>query len=481
MLGYRIAIDDRLLRIRHERGAPVEVELEPWYFVVRGARRVARFGLCEAHALTEHVLAELERERRAGVAKLPQWVVGGHVLELRERGLARVNPTAEAVIRRVLSVARRAPRLAGVPALYGETYVVRDVLRYRTAAIALAFLESDLLGPWLLARGGAPDGRPGPRDADAVAIAALREWRSLFAPDGRTYRSLDRTLMNLPAGVPARLVCALNRIRLERPLTGSASATALLLLLSDRRRGEDGDAPARHATVFLRASEADVAAACAVLGRYTQQRLDARRTRDLRTLVSFVLDYPVRYHGDLPGLVRRAIRWHERRDRRARPAAGAASLFTVPGGSTRPAALDPASVGTMRPPIALPAHREITFLSTVAAIEQEGQHMEHCIADYVRDAVRGECYLFHVSYAGSEASVEVSPSGHVRQSSGPRNVANAASRWGARVLRDWGRKLRPLALPGLEPAPSRARRRPAAQRPQDAGRGQQLLLLVLRE
>ncbi len=475
MLGYRIAIDGRLLRIRHERGAPVEVEIEPWGFVVRGGGGVARFGLCEAHALAEHVLAELEGERRAGVARLPQWVVGGHLLELRERGLPHLNPTADAVIRRVLSVARRAPRLAGAAALYGETYVVRDVLRYRAAAIALAFLESDLLGPWLLAHGGAPDGAH-PDGPDAVAMAALRDWRSLFSPDARTYRSLDRTLMNLPAGIPPRLVCALSRIRLERPLTGSATATALLLLLSDRHRGRAGDAVAGHATVFLRASEADVAAACAIPGRHTQQRLDPRRTRDLRTLVSYVLDYPVRYHGNLPGLVRRAIRWHARRARRARPAA--AHLLTVPGGSTRPPALDPTSVATMRPPIALPEHSGITFLSTVAAIEREGQHMEHCIADYVKDAVCGECYLFHVSYAGSEASVEVSPDGDVRQSAGPRNVANAASRWGARVLRDWGRKLR-LERSGIEPLP-RARPRPAAEHGPAAGRGQQLLLLLLR-
>ena len=71
MLGYRFAMQDVALRIGHERCPPVEVTLEPWQFVVSAVGRRAVFGLCEMDHLADHVCAELERERRAGVKRLP--------------------------------------------------------------------------------------------------------------------------------------------------------------------------------------------------------------------------------------------------------------------------------------------------------------------------------------------------------------------------------------------------------------------------
>ena len=51
-----------------------------------------------------------------------------------------------------------------------------------------------------------------PRASCRRALADLRGWRHLLSPTGRSYRSLDRTLMNLPAGVPGDLVCLLAHI-----------------------------------------------------------------------------------------------------------------------------------------------------------------------------------------------------------------------------------------------------------------------------
>ena len=130
------------------------------------------------------------------------------------------------------------------------------MVRHRVAAIALAFLDAHLLDQWLRTRGLDPEAA---RD-DAARIATLHDWRGLFSPDARTYRSLDRTLMNLPDGVPAEPVWLLSRARLERPLLWRFALTALLLLLGDRRYGRHADASTGHATI------------CSGLARQTSSR-----------------------------------------------------------------------------------------------------------------------------------------------------------------------------------------------------------------
>lgn len=65
--------------------------------------------------------------------------------------------------------------------------------------------------------------------------------------------------------------------------------------------------------------------------------------------------------------------------------------------------------------------------------------MGHCVAAYAAAAVYGRSYLFHVSYRGEEATVEVSEWGHVTQTQGPGNRDNGACRYGRRVLNRWGR------------------------------------------
>ena len=446
MLGHRIVEEKLALRFEHERCPAVEVLLEPWAFVVRSPRREARFSPCDTETLVTYVVAELERERRSGVRPLPLWFVAGQLLALRERGLADVNPAIARVLQATLSVSRRAPRLAGRRALYHEEFLVRDVVQHRAAAIALAFFDRRLVVTWLDRTGA---GRP---VDDAGHVEILRDWRGLFSPDGRSYRTLDRTLMNLPRGVPPELVCELARVRLERPPTGRAALTALLLLVGDRRFRRHPDF-AGHATILQRAGEEDVAEACAILAEHLQRRLDTARTRDLRVLTTFLLDYPARFQGTLPGLVRRVIRWHAQRAMlAARAAARDAAVGAEPAwGEPVPHVAAPVpwrSRGggrlgqAQRPSIPLPGIEGVTFLATAARIRAEGHRMDHCIADYVRDAVEGQCFLFHVVRNGSEASVEVDRQGRVRQASGPSNVDNEAARWGTRVLREWGRGLR---------------------------------------
>ena len=77
--------------------------------------------------------------------------------------------------------------------------------------------------------------------------------------------------------------------------------------------------------------------------------------------------------------------------------------------------------------------------------------MGHCVYLYVNDAIRGKSFLFHTSYKGEMATTEVDSSGRVRQSYGPHNMVNKASRYAERILSEWGKQF-------PEPPWKRARR-----------------------
>src|SRR5207237_508482 len=100
-----------------------------------------------------------------------------------------------------------------------------------------------------------------------------------------------------------------------------------------------------------------------------------------------------------------------------------------------------------RPPIPLPDDPRVRFLDTVAGVCAEAETMQHCVASYIDLAVMGNCYLFHVSYQGEEATVEVGVEGKARQAQGPRNQPNRAARWGKRVLNRWAAAFPPPAGP----------------------------------
>jgi hypothetical protein len=91
------------------------------------------------------------------------------------------------------------------------------------------------------------------------------------------------------------------------------------------------------------------------------------------------------------------------------------------------------------PPIPPPEDPNVRFLSSVEEVCEEGARMNNCVASYTRSAVPGICYLFHVSNAGEQATIEVDRAGRVVQAVGPGNRMNAASRWGRRVLGRWGK------------------------------------------
>jgi hypothetical protein len=370
----------------------------------------------------------------------------------RLRLLAQVDPAVHQVQLIALRIAGRVPSLAQEAALFREPYILKDILTYRAAAIAFAYLQSDLWHPPVHVENGGEDQEDRDLEAAEAPVAellgAMADWRGLFSPDGKPYRSLNRTLMNLPPDVPPELVCQLSRIRLERPVVDWLELTTLMLYVSTADAAPP-EAGLNRLRIFHHASAAEIADAVRRIGTCTNRELDVRRPDDLRFVIRYLCDHPEPYRSTLPGLVERVIRWHRRAYERERLERQIDRL----GGYDQPA---------VSPPIPLPAVPGVTFLGTVGEIAEEGMRMHHCIATRAEDALHGRCYLFHIDHQGERASVELSPEGKIAQAQGPHNTENAAVWWGVAQLRAWVAGLVSQNVPNSRGRVKRRRRAAAA-------------------
>jgi PcfJ-like protein len=345
------------------------------------------------------------------------WAIAEPLYRLREALLTRAAPVAWRVQERVAKVAGEVAGLAKCEALYRDPHLVRDILRHRAAAVALARLETHLWQHYHACRAG--DAEPTPD----VLVHAMSEWRGLFSPDGLAYRSLNRTLMNVPEEVSADLLCQLHRVRLERPLLSSLELRAVLTFAALARAGEP-HADRLHVLQHARADE--IRYALERIGAETERRLDPRSDADLHFAMRYLSDLPQARCRSLAGLVGRAIQWHREVAERREVSETVDRL----GGADTP---------TARPPIPLPRFKGVRFLATVGEVAAEGQRMKHCIATYANDAVAGRAFLFHVEHEGHSASFEVDPDGDILQAAGPTNCTNAAVEYGFGKLRTWAK------------------------------------------
>ena len=366
-----------------------------------------------------------------------------------ERLLQVVDPTVRAVHRALSAVTSKGSTLATCPELYRHRHLVSDITNYRAAAIVVSNFHSLIhriqqmritessqladLQALAAAHGAAvtvhvnplgdqPNSVHGSAVSAKHALAHLQEWRSLLSPSGQSYRSLDRTLMNLPRRVPGHLVCLLNQITLTRPLTDGLELLLVTLFLErDRHR-----ATARQ-NVFMAARAPQIREALRRVAAHTRNDLRVTRQRDIRFLIGFLIDFPGPHDGTIVGLTDKAIRWH-----RCRLTSERANVLERYGAQTR------VSV----PPIPLPADSSVRHLATVKEIVEEGERMGHCVASHVPYALRGAFFVFHVEQDGESATVMVREDGQVIDAQGPRNRSNRASRWGEGRLGRWARGFR---------------------------------------
>jgi hypothetical protein len=418
-------------RLRRE---PVTVHRRPYYLAMESSDLPCCFTFFSFPSLVHAVAEMLMRpwhppvldhdgpdEEEHHLYKLKEWAVKRTERAINKpvyaewrRLLSQVDPTVLAVHRQVFSATwgYRQANIIANDDLFKEKYIVKDILAYRAAAVATLLCEA--IGP-----------------ANETPIERMQHWHDLYAPAGMgAYRALNVTLTNLPGGIPAGLLSELRNVILTRPIHNRLELITTILA---------GARTADNFSVFANATAVEIKEAIRrvsiSLHRQRTQTpptpadlLSPRRTRDIRTVVHYLLDFPEDHRGRILGLVEKAIRWHGTDGRQAE-ARKSVKRF----GMERQLA---------RPPIPLPTTEGIRLLTTVADAVSEGEQMEHCIASYCEKAVEGRCYLFHADHKGERASVEVSPSGRVVQAFGPRNGYNAAAKWATQMLGQWGHGLR---------------------------------------
>jgi len=348
-----------------------------------------------------------------------------------------------------------------MPELYHYPFLVKDIVNYRAAAIACHYALT------MISKIGANKESRMRKDADFVgfyerffgepsvqlignkyhyhffqsedpehraALVALlaRNWQALYSQQAVPGKSMRRMLVRLPGKLPAKMLSQLHVVEpyLQRPVTDRVELLTLYWY-SDMNTA----ATAWAAPFFSMAAREHILVALRHLSKHLHRAFGPTR-EDTRLLVYYILDYcqsvepdkrpQQRMSGTLVGLLERSMAWH--RDMQEQELERLLATYT---GEEK----------TAVPPIPLPAREEITFLATVQDIYLEGKRMGHCIARYTEHALQGNDYLFHVRYGECEATVQVSCYGGVGQSYGPRNSTNAASTYGEKVLRKWGKQL----------------------------------------
>lgn len=442
---YRFAEIHNGFRIEHPRRAAVDIQLIPWTLKVSGGQGdPARIGLPQRRSLTQAVAQRLFALPNIAPTNDTQilresMAIGSELHRRLDLLLADVDRDILAVQERSLAFTSRVVPLAEDPALYRHLHLVSDILRYEPAAIAFTHYDSELWPHFLKTRLLSPEDRGHQRSdwewaalvppvgdsfpAEAV-VANLCNWRGLFSPDGMSYRSLDRTLMNLPPGIPPKLLCQLRCVRLERPIRSRVKLLALLVCLAHRIQLL---APGHGSPMLQRSTQAEIRRALKHIGDATQRSLREDSEDDLVFALKYLADYPEPHFGRLGGLADKAIRWH-----RDAPLREAEQTIAALGGPEQ---------ATELPPIPLPDDPGITFLDTVGALLHEGRRMSHCIASRARAAVAGECFLFHIEYGGEQASAEVGRNGELRDCVGPWNGYNIAADWAHQKLSAWAAAL----------------------------------------
>ena len=320
---------------------------------------------------------------------------------VRRGGLAAYLLAAkvEAAIRKAMPTTEVTPA-AFSSDLHAHPFLVKDVLRYRAAAFAVANAER------------LPGDHATPEAFRDLLGRLADDWRGLFSPTERSYRSLNRTLDALPARARDDDVWMLRRFRLEQPL---ASGLHLRVLAEVARVGN------RHLE----------------LHGHLIQHASENLLRELLDSVAVALDRSRAKIGDkihlfaefmaaqtdcpagmgLRAILRRALAC-DTMPRRNRP------------------------IAVVRPPIGVPEDRGIRFLSTRQEIVDEGRRMQHCIGARAVEAVDGNAFFFHVEHEGCQASAQVDASGRVVEVRGPANETNLACTYAAEVIGRWGNGFR---------------------------------------
>lgn len=357
------------------------------------------------------------------LVKQSDWAITTRVRALWEHFVNTVpSPLVRDVQRKLFAASAGAGNFFPTysPLFYKNEYLVRDVLTYRAAALAVLFC-APVLGIY------EPQNKPAQMHA---FLAGMVHWRSLLSPTGKSYKSLNVTLDNLPGGVNGKVVRDLSKVSLPRPMTDRITLLTYVYVGSMPLWGDREQRRVAVLAAIDRSSPEQMKRGWSRLAEHMQRntplKISWQRIQVMESLIPYLFDMD-----EDPGptstfvsVVDHAIEAHEfKREVEAQK-------VLEQYGSDKPLAV---------PPVALPkVNGKIHLLSTVGDLVNEGLTMRHCVAslNYAAQGIGGHSYFFHVEREGEAATVEVARYG-VTQSYGEGNTANRASRYASRILKKW--------------------------------------------
>lgn len=251
---------------------------------------------------------------------------------------------------------------------------------------------------------------------DVTGVDTIAQWRQDLAGMDKPGKVINKILDNLPRGISATLMHNLRFIDFQKPITERVHLLALLYA------AQNIDQLAMFQPVLLRADKNSIIEAFRVaqLAAHVPKRISPAQ---IQNGISYILDYPEPYNGDIVGLARRSSEWHENLYRNNQ------NRYLVESSLAEDTVLP-----LLQLDYDLLAEKGVKPLRTVGDVIDEGAHMRHCVGTYARYAYQGSCYLFHVDFEGHEATIEVSPDGQIRQAYGPMNERNDACDIGVVIL-----------------------------------------------
>lgn len=391
--------------------------------------------------------------------KITEWAhtqtaraLGKRLCESWRRLLLKADPNIVAVHKAIFAATGTAARDHLIKDLswYSNPYLVKDVVAYRAAAVALQYIDGFpstrkmVLRPYLITNEADADDAYYAQYGRLTPANFHKLWMRKFSYNGELYTSLTKTLMNLPGNIPPSLLVQLASIKLDRPITDRLQLAVVLAWAEIKTNstyidGDVGQLPNNSANfrIIMNASREEIVRAAKSVGQHLRTNINLRKTGGITTFVRFLADYEFVHSGNIVGLAEKSIEQHKQfRQRR---------LQQFNRLDETPEYADDTAVAL--PPVPLPIDARIKFLSTVKEIREEGLTMGHCVGNrsYIVGAVAGNHYLFSFTHKDkSRATIQVSDAGVVIQSNGMDNIQNEASLSGKRILNRWAKSIRNL-------------------------------------
>jgi len=286
-----------------------------------------------------------------------------------------------------------------------------DVLRYPAAASVLIELIQ-------------------PPQPITTMLAVMHRWRNLYSPTRQTNHPLNLTLDAFNEKIPHAIGLTISCIEMRHAVI-DLERLNLLLAFSNIYNNYPPDHPekikSRQLAQLVQITDlADLQQAVELIDQRTHNQTDMTKFEHAHYIARYLIDGLEGQPRYLHSAADNAVRWHQ----------------NIIATHAQRSNLHP-NTATKRPHIALPSDEAIVFLDTAAAVIEEGQTMKHCLANYQKMAVEGECYLFRVNYQGSRATFQISArQKRIVQSAGFENSHdNDALHYAEPILAKWAEGL----------------------------------------